>query len=63
MKLTVTVGLGNEAMQSASDASHAIQKALANGGGIGMFEPLVVGARGGILDGNGNVVGKWEVTE
>lgn len=57
MKLVAWVEAGNAAMQTPSEASDAIQKAL---GGVGK---LIVGLSGGIFDTNGNLVGKWEVTE
>jgi hypothetical protein len=66
MKLTAWVEIGNAAMRTQGQASDAIREALAarqGAGSIGPFERLVVGAHGGIFDTNGNLVGKWEVTE
>jgi len=45
-------------MELPSEASHSIQKALAD---TRQFEPLQLGDSGSIRDGNGNTVGGWAV--
>lgn len=59
MKVVIEVELGNDAMQTASDLSHSIQKALASSGKL--FDPLEEGEYGLVRDGNGNTVGAWAV--
>lgn len=63
MRLTVEIHLGNEAMQTASEASHAIQTALAGGGGLALFEPITEEFDRSIRDANGNTVGRLSITK
>ena len=63
MKLTIEIELGNDAMQTPSEASHAIQKALAGGGGLALFEPIDESFEAPIWDENGNTVGTLRVEE
>jgi hypothetical protein len=60
MKVMIEIELGNERMETASDVSHGIQSSLSRAPS-GLFDPLVEGDGGAIIDGNGNTVGKWEV--
>jgi hypothetical protein len=56
MKLTITIELGNEAMQGPRDAAGAILDAFERLGD----EPVYAGT---IRDENGNTVGSWQVDE
>lgn len=59
---TLTIELGNEAMQTSTDVERALTRtalALAHDG----YEDLSAGDGGRILDDNGNRVGQWSVTE
>lgn len=60
MRLVVEVELGNEAMQTATEAGNAIARALEGQCAI-PFEPLNEHEVGTVRDRNGNTVGKWEV--
>ena len=59
MTFTLTIELGNDAMQTRRDIESALRK-------IGqlkyMSDPPAEGDDGKIMDENGNTVGKWEVT-
>lgn len=62
--MVIHIDLGNEAMQTASDVSHAIQKSFAGSlapGESGLFVPLELGDNGSIRDENGNTVGTWTI--
>lgn len=59
MRLYISIELGNEAMQTLTDASVAITKATLRHGDA----ELVAGDSGALRDINGNTVGKWEVIE
>lgn len=61
MKLEITIMLGNDAMETAADVSHSIQKALA-ADSQSLFDALRAGEGGAIFDGNGNRVGAWAVS-
>lgn len=54
---TLTIRLGNEAMQDASDVAAALRK-LADKLDGNSFDTMTGGK---IMDLNGNCVGKWEV--
>lgn len=61
MQFTLTIELGNDAMQTRADIESALRK-------LGqdcryMSDPPEDGDEGRIMDDNGNSVGKWEVTE
>ncbi len=59
MKLTVEIELGNDAMQTNTDALALLQRAWhSRGGGSVRFK---VGDGGKFLDSNGNSVGYWKV--
>lgn len=60
MKLAVEIDLGNDAMQTAADASDSINKALIRQSRSAL-DPLRAGEEGTIMDGNGNTVGTWKV--
>lgn len=60
LTLFVEVKLGNDAMQTAQQASSAIQVALLRQASS-MASPLNQHEVGSIRDGYGNTVGKWEV--
>ena len=53
-QLTITISLGNEAMQDGYDAYQAIAKS-------GLPHNIGGPATGHIVDHNGNTVGAWEV--
>lgn len=58
---TLTIRLGNDAMQTSADVAGAINAAVYDlQGEQGGYEPLTPG-NGPIYDVNGNRVGKWEV--
>ena len=58
MKLVIEVELGNDALETSSEAALSIQTALL---AQTPFESLEVGMCGTIRDGNGNTVGRWDV--
>lgn len=61
MKFTLTIKLGNDAMEELSDLGNALQRLgdeLAN-----RAAEVPAGQSGIIRDANGNTVGKWEVSE
>lgn len=63
MKLTITIQLGNAAMQSAQDlhlALHQISLTLEQHCG---FEPITYPLSGLIRDTNGIIVGKWALSQ
>ena len=58
MNLSISIQLGNDAMQTTDD----VLNALANSGLGDMDEPLLrIGESGVINDANGNSVGRWDV--
>jgi hypothetical protein len=63
MKFTLTIILGNDAMQSPDDVAYALGRLQAMFvDTTDSFEELSVGDRSGrIRDLNGNTVGQWEV--
>jgi hypothetical protein len=61
MRFTLTIELGNDAMQTRADIEEALRK-------LGqdlryMSDPPEDGDDGVVADTNGNKVGTWEVTE
>ena len=60
MTFTLTIELGNDAMQTGFDVADTIKREFKSF--VDGCEPLVVGDRGPLFDINGNTVGKWEVT-
>lgn len=65
MHFTLTIKLGNDAMQTPDDIAHALEQvstALVNN--LPQYEAIAEhagNARGPIWDDNGNRVGHWEV--
>ena len=59
MTFTLTIELGNDAMQNASDVARALRK-LAGKIDLREFDKIDGGK---IMDVNGNSVGEWEVSE
>ncbi len=59
MKFTLEIRLGNDAMQNGADVITAIKDSLKGEETL----RLDVGVGGVLWDVNGNVVGKWKVTE
>jgi hypothetical protein len=59
MKFSLTIELGNDAMQNASDVARALRK-LAGKIDLREFDKIDGGK---IMDVNGNSVGEWEVSE
>ena len=60
MKFTLEIELGNEAMQSRNDVEDALRRLGQNC--KYMSDPPEDGDDGGIMDYNGNTVGKWQVS-
>ena len=60
-QLTVTLDLGNEAMQTPTDVVEALERSLKHPGYE--HEPLKSGDYGPLTDLNGNAVGFWQVSE
>jgi len=58
MKFRVEITLGNEAMQTADEVRHAIEKSLRPHGSFKLIDGDTVAIR----DTNGNTVGHWTVT-
>ena len=60
MKFSLSISLGNEAMQTPEDVSLALSKV------VGLLDQSHVtfedNARGYVRDANGNTVGSWEVS-
>lgn len=58
MRLIVEISLGNDAMRTGSDLSHALER-------IARVLPRTVrhGDGAKVMDHNGNSVGRWEVTD
>ena len=61
MKFTLEIELGNDAMQTRNDVMEALRKLGQNL--RYMNDTPESGDDGGIMDTNGNTVGKWEVIE
>ena len=61
MQISITIDLGNEAMQSLNDISVALQESFRVHGE--RMRPLTVGEHGSLRDGNGNTVGTWAVVK
>ena len=61
MKFTLTIELGNDAMETLQDVSEAFEQSRE--GLMDDGEPLGTGDSCHVVDTNGNTVGKWEVTE
>lgn len=61
MKFTLEIELGNDAMQTRDDIEEALRSAGQNL--RYMSDPPEDGDGGGIMDLNGNNVGKWRVSE
>jgi hypothetical protein len=61
MQFTLTIDLGNDAMQTRADIESALRKLGQNC--RYMSDPPEAGDDGAIMDDNGNKVGRWEVTE
>ena len=62
MKITIEIELGNDAMQTREDVFAALDQEF-GGATPGEYDAtLRIGHSGGIMDLNGNNVGKWEVT-
>ena len=60
MKFTLEIELGNDAMQTGLDVAQALDEVCA---GINTDGPWKVGESDTICDANGNVVGKWTVSD
>ena len=60
MRLTIEIDLGNDAMQTGTDAGVSISETLVR---AAPFDPLEAGDGGAIVDANGNTVGRWKVRE
>lgn len=60
MKFSLTIELGNNAMQTGSDIADALRGVVS---GIGCHDELTGCESARILDANGNSVGRWEATE
>jgi hypothetical protein len=58
-EFTLTIRLGNDAMQTGGDVAEALRK-LADR--IDTYRDGSFGANGRIMDANGNDVGEWMVT-
>lgn len=59
MTFTLTIELGNDAMQDGSDIAGALRKVAGKLAGCSARD--LVGNSGKIMDVNGNSVGEWEV--
>jgi hypothetical protein len=59
VKFTLEIELGNDAMQTGRDVLNALRESLKGEEPL----PLETGVGGRLWDVNGNLVGKWEVTE
>ena len=59
MKFTLTIELGNDAMQTRADIEEALRKLGQNL--RHMSDPPEIDDEGGILDINGNNVGAWSI--
>jgi hypothetical protein len=61
-EFTLNIELGNEAMQTGLDVAEALKKVAKK---IYMFggEDELIGCGGKIMDGNGNSVGSWQVSD
>ncbi len=59
MKFTLTIELGNDAMQTRSDIEEALRKLGQNL--RHMSDPPEAGDGCGIMDLNGNRVGRWDI--
>lgn len=63
MTFTLTIELGNDAMQTYGDLAHVLHN-MAGQFDLVPFTPISeYGERFKIWDANGNTVGKWEVTK
>ena len=62
MEFTLTITLGNDAMNTPGDVGNALDD-LAGVIGFGDDGPIPPGLKGLIRDDNGNTVGHWEFTE
>lgn len=62
MKIVFEIELGNDRMQTPSDVSQAIQRAMAGATRPGLWAPLEPGDDGRLRDDNGNTVGEWKVS-
>lgn len=56
-KFTMSIELGNDAMQSPQELSEALEELATK---IASIDPMETRAEGKILDDNGNEVGTWE---
>ena len=61
--LVIEIELGNERMQTPSDVSQAVQRAMSGATRPGLWAPLEQGNKGLLRDDNGNTVGRWFVTD
>lgn len=61
MKFTLTIKLGNDAMQTLDDVFCSFKKSIR--GLADAQTPLAHGDSDSLRDANGNTVGQWKVTE
>jgi hypothetical protein len=61
MKFTLTIELGNDAMQTLADVARSFADSVNRRSGTS--DPLEDDDRGVLLDSNGNRVGMWTVSE
>lgn len=59
-RLSITIELGNDAMQTAAEVGDAVNRALIQQSASAL-DPLRAGEVGTIVDANGNTVGTWTV--
>lgn len=59
MKFTLTIELGNDAMQDSNDVAAALHTVASYLRGSGSWDDIDAGM---VRDDNGNTVGSWEVT-
>jgi hypothetical protein len=62
MKIVFEIELGNDRMQTPSDVSQAVQRAMSSATREGLWAPLTDDDEGILRDDNGNLVGAWKVT-
>ena len=62
MKIVFEIALGNDRMQTPSDVSQAVQRAMSAATRSGLWAPLEQGDDGPLRDDNGSLVGAWRVS-
>jgi len=62
MQITITIDLGNEAMQTPEDVVDAVTRTMLRSQNVSRVGALTPGDFGHLTDFNGNAVGRWEVT-